>query len=126
MSSAPVSSDSPSPSERTSFPIAQGRTKGYDRAAVDDFLARARGVFEGETGDALTSESVRRAAFPLTRHGYVIAAVDAALWALAALLFAPLGVAAFLAYKAFEKSRAPPKRVVSQPEKKSRKSKKKD
>ena len=34
------------------------------------------------------------------------AAVDAALWALAALLFAPLGVAAFLAYKAFEKSRA--------------------
>ena len=79
MSSAPVSSDSPSPSERTSFPIAQGRTKGYDRAAVDDFLARARGVFEGETGDALTSESVRRAAFPLTRHGYVIAAVDAAL-----------------------------------------------
>ena len=54
------------------------------------------------------------------------AAVDAALWALAALLFAPLGVAAFLAYKAFEKSRAPPKRVVSQPEKKSRKSKKKD
>ena len=79
MSSAPVSSDSPSPSERTPFPIAQGRTKGYDRAAVDDFLARARGVFEGETGDALTSEDVRRAAFPLTRHGYVIAAVDAAL-----------------------------------------------
>ena len=53
------------------------------------------------------------------------AAVDAALWALAALLFAPLGVAAFLAYKAFEKSRAPPKRVVSQPEKK-KKSKKRD
>ena len=54
------------------------------------------------------------------------AAVDAALWALAALLFAPLGVAAFLAYKAFEKSRAPPKRVVSQPEKKGKKSKKRD
>ena len=36
-----------------------------------------------------------------------------------------LGVAAFLAYKAFEKSRAPPKRVVSQPEKK-KKSKKRD
>ena len=41
------------------------------------------------------------------------AAVDAALWALAALLFAPLGVAAFLAYKAFEKSRAPPKSRVA-------------
>ena len=42
------------------------------------------------------------------------------------MLFAPLGVAAFLAYKAFEKSRAPPKRVVSQPEKKGKKSKKRD
>ena len=54
------------------------------------------------------------------------AAVDAALWALASLLLAPFALAAYLAYKALEKSRTPPPRHVSQPEKRGKKSKKKD
>lgn len=76
MSTAAEPTDAP---ERTSFPLAQGRTRGYDRDAVDEFLARARRVFEGDGTEPLTSHDVRRAAFPLARHGYAIAAVDAAL-----------------------------------------------
>jgi DivIVA domain-containing protein len=60
------------------FPLAQGREKGYDRDAVDTFLAQARGTFESG-GPALDARSVREVAFPLRRGGYQIAAVDAAL-----------------------------------------------
>lgn len=62
------------------FPVASGRTKGYEKRAVDTFLALARGAFE-KRSDApqLTSEAVRQAAFPLAKRGYDIAAVDAAL-----------------------------------------------
>lgn len=60
------------------FPETQGRTRGYDKAAVDDFLARARDAFEAGD-DSVTSADVRRAAFPLARRGYTVAAVDAAL-----------------------------------------------
>lgn len=63
---------------RASFPETRGREKGYDKAAVDDLLARARTAFE--TGDsAMTSADIRQAAFPLVKHGYSIASVDAAL-----------------------------------------------
>ena len=62
------------------FPDTHGREKGYDKAAVDAFLAEAREAFEADPADAsLTSADVRRAGFPLVRHGYVIGAVDAAL-----------------------------------------------
>jgi DivIVA domain-containing protein len=60
------------------FPRAVGRSKGYDVAAVDEFLARARGAFEG-TASPLTAADVRSIAFPLVRHGYVVDAVDNAL-----------------------------------------------
>ncbi|WP_203135332.1 DivIVA domain-containing protein [Microbacterium sp. JZ31] len=60
------------------FPLARGREKGYDRQAVDEFLARARGTFESGTA-TLDARAVREAAFPLRRGGYQIAAVDAAL-----------------------------------------------
>ncbi|MDZ8172346.1 DivIVA domain-containing protein [Microbacterium xanthum] len=66
-------------SDRTSFPLVQGRARGYDRDAVDEFLARARRAFEGDGPDTLTAQDIRRVAFPLARHGYAIAAVDAAL-----------------------------------------------
>lgn len=60
------------------FPLAHGREKGYDRAAVDAFLSHARGTFErGEA--ALDARAVRETAFPLKRGGYQVAAVDAAL-----------------------------------------------
>ncbi|HKT57883.1 MAG TPA: DivIVA domain-containing protein [Microbacterium sp.] len=62
------------------FPLTKGRTKGYQKKAVDAFLARARASFEGAEGaTAMTAADVRTAAFPLVKHGYVIASVDAAL-----------------------------------------------
>ena len=60
------------------FPETRGREKGYEKEAVDDFLARARTAFEAG-GDPLTAADVRQVAFPLVRHGYAIASVDAAL-----------------------------------------------
>jgi DivIVA domain-containing protein len=65
-------------SARTAFPEAHGREKGYDKQPVDEFLARARTSFEQGTDD-LSSADIRQAAFPLVRHGYAIASVDAAL-----------------------------------------------
>lgn len=61
-----------------SFPEAHGREKGYEKQAVDDFLARARTAFE-VGGEPMTAADVRQVAFPLVRHGYSIASVDAAL-----------------------------------------------
>lgn len=60
------------------FPETRGREKGYEKAAVDAFLARARTAFE-VGGEALTAADVRRVAFPLVRRGYAIASVDSAL-----------------------------------------------
>jgi DivIVA domain-containing protein len=62
------------------FPLTTGRTKGYQRKAVDAFLARARASFEGNgEGAPVTAAEVRGASFPLVKNGYVIASVDAAL-----------------------------------------------
>ena len=60
------------------FPEARGREKGYEKRAVDAFLARARDAFE-DGGEPLTAAEVRQVSFPLVRHGYAIASVDAAL-----------------------------------------------
>jgi DivIVA domain-containing protein len=60
------------------FPEVRGREKGYEKRAVDAFLARARDAFE-EGGEPLTAAEVRQVSFPLVRHGYEIASVDAAL-----------------------------------------------
>ena len=68
--------------DRTSsalFPDAPGRTKGYEKRAVDHFLSRAREAFESDAQGVLRSTEVRAAAFPLVRGGYAIAPVDAAL-----------------------------------------------
>ncbi|MEV7827566.1 DivIVA domain-containing protein [Microbacterium enclense] len=62
----------------TPFPTS-GRAKGYEKRAVDVFLARAREVFESDDVGALRSSEVRAAAFPLVRGGYSVTAVDAAL-----------------------------------------------
>jgi DivIVA domain-containing protein len=66
------------PAAATPFPES-GRAKGYEKRAVDVFLARAREAFESDDVGALRSSEVRAAAFPLVRGGYSIAAVDAAL-----------------------------------------------
>ncbi|MGP3536481.1 DivIVA domain-containing protein [Microbacterium sp. RD1] len=63
----------------TPFPDAPGRSKGYEKRAVDAFLAQARSAFEADDAEALRSVEVRSAAFPLVRRGYAIDAVDAAL-----------------------------------------------
>ena len=63
---------------RPHFPLAQGREKGYQRAAVDVFLARAKEAFEAEP-PTLDAASIRVASFPVVRGGYRIVDVDAAL-----------------------------------------------
>jgi DivIVA domain-containing protein len=60
------------------FPLTAGRRRGYHRAAVDTFLEAARAAFE-DGRDDFGAEDVRNASFPLVKHGYVIADVDAAL-----------------------------------------------
>jgi DivIVA domain-containing protein len=60
------------------FPETRGREKGYEKQAVDAFLTRARVAFEADA-EPLTAAEVRAVAFPLVRHGYAIASVDAAL-----------------------------------------------
>ena len=60
------------------FPEAHGREKGYEKKAVDAFVSRARKAFE-VGGEPLTAADIRQASFPLVRHGYAIASVDAAL-----------------------------------------------
>lgn len=60
------------------FPETRGRDRGYDKLAVEEFLARARTAFE-QADAGLRSADVRAVAFPLVREGYAIAAVDAAL-----------------------------------------------
>ncbi|KQR92964.1 MAG: DivIVA domain-containing protein [Microbacterium ginsengisoli] len=62
------------------FPVERGRTRGYEPRAVEAFLAQARDAFETDAaGSPFSAESVRSASFPVVRHGYQVAAVDAAL-----------------------------------------------
>ncbi|WP_396656888.1 DivIVA domain-containing protein [Microbacterium sp.] len=62
------------------FPDAPRGQKGYDKRAVEVFLARARAAFEAPGDDPpITSATVRDATFPLVKRGYAVAAVDAAL-----------------------------------------------
>jgi len=63
----------------TPFPDAPGRAKGYEKRAVDAFLARAREAFEADDDGVLRSSEVRAVSFPLVRGGYAVAPVDAAL-----------------------------------------------
>ena len=61
-----------------SFPVLPRREKGYQRAAVDTFLARARRAFEDDA-EGIGSADIRAASFPMVRGGYDVPAVDAAL-----------------------------------------------
>lgn len=74
-----LSSESTTATAPTPFPEVSGRQKGYEKRAVDAFLAQARAAFEADEPGTLRSGEVRAAAFPLVRHGYAIAPVDAAL-----------------------------------------------
>lgn len=67
------------PEEPALFPLVRGRTRGYERAAVDAFLGQARSAFEASTVGGMSSGHVRATAFPVVKHGYDIASVDAAL-----------------------------------------------
>jgi DivIVA domain-containing protein len=63
------------------FPEAPRRSRGYDKRAVDAFLLRAKTAFDNPSDEeaALTASQVRAVAFPLTKRGYAIESVDAAL-----------------------------------------------
>ncbi|WP_075201479.1 MULTISPECIES: DivIVA domain-containing protein [Leucobacter] len=65
----------------TSFPLATGTQLGYQQEQVDQFLSSARSAYEAAAGsaEAMTSESVRRTAFPVKRGGYAARYVDAAM-----------------------------------------------
>jgi DivIVA domain-containing protein len=64
------------------FALVEKGMSGYDPAVVDDFLDRAKRVFEGEES-GLVSSDVRQKVFPLVSHaGYATKAVDEALWRL--------------------------------------------
>ncbi len=67
------------PEEPALFPLAHGRTRGYERAAVDVFLTQARAAFENGSSATVSSGQVRAAAFPVVKRGYDIPSVDAAL-----------------------------------------------
>lgn len=74
-----MTSESPAPTP-AAFPRVTGREKGYDAAAVDSFLRRARASFEGtEAQTPMRAADVRAVSFPLARKGYRTAPVDAAL-----------------------------------------------
>jgi len=66
------------PPAKSPFTLVEGRAKGYQPAAVDVFLRRAKASFESDDGQ-LDAATVRQASFPLVRHGYRIEEVDAAL-----------------------------------------------
>lgn len=62
------------------FPSVSKLKRGYDPGEVTDFFAGARVAYEqGVPSKEFTSETVRRAAFHLTRGGYQPEAVDAAM-----------------------------------------------
>ncbi|MFT4136905.1 DivIVA domain-containing protein [Microbacterium sp.] len=61
------------------FTTASGLRRGYEKAAVDSFLAHAREAFETDAVGLLTAAEIRRTAFPVVKGGYRIAQVDAAL-----------------------------------------------
>jgi DivIVA domain-containing protein len=67
------------PVAQAAFPQVHGRTKGYEKRAVDAFLDQARASFETGEATVMTAAVVRQIAFPLVRRGYAIPAVDAAL-----------------------------------------------
>lgn len=62
-----------------SFPKAKKRQLGYDPAAVDAFIAKAREQYAHREANLLSSNELRRAEFPLMRGGYSVSAVDGAL-----------------------------------------------
>lgn len=52
---------------------------GYDKDEVDEFFEHARHVYEGRTGERLTSTDIQASMFDLVRGGYNTHEVDAAL-----------------------------------------------
>lgn len=61
-----------------SIPRVGKRKWGYDAGQVDEFLDRAHRLYDSE-GVQLTQQDIQKASFKLTRGGYDIAQVDAAL-----------------------------------------------
>ncbi len=62
----------------SSIPKVGKRKWGYDAGQVDEFLDRAHRLYDSE-GVQLTQQDIQKASFKLTRGGYDIAQVDAAL-----------------------------------------------
>jgi DivIVA domain-containing protein len=59
------------------FPKSKGR--GYEPAAVDAFIAKAREQYAHREANILSSLDLRRSEFPMVSKGYSVSAVDAAI-----------------------------------------------
>ncbi|MEN9731485.1 MAG: hypothetical protein RL488_795 [Actinomycetota bacterium] len=62
-----------------SFTFPKSKKLGYEPAAVDAFIARAREQYAHRDANIITSLDLRRAEFPLVKHGYSVSAVDGAI-----------------------------------------------
>lgn len=62
----------------TTFPLVEGRDRGYSVESVNEFFTKAREEYNHPDG-VLGSADIRRMAFPLTRGGYVPESVDEAM-----------------------------------------------
>jgi DivIVA domain-containing protein len=62
-----------------SFTFPKSKKLGYEPAAVDAFIARAREQYSHRDANIITSLDLRRAEFPMVKHGYSVSAVDGAI-----------------------------------------------
>jgi DivIVA domain-containing protein len=59
------------------FPKSKGR--GYEPAAVDSFIAKAREQYAHREANIVSSLDLRRSEFPMVKNGYSVSAVDSAI-----------------------------------------------
>lgn len=62
-----------------SFPIAEAKKSGYDKAQVDKFVDLARQQYGDSNLEIVTSNIIRNTEFDLVDAGYLISAVDTAM-----------------------------------------------
>lgn len=62
-----------------SFSFPKAKSRGYEPAAVDEFIELARLQYADRTSRIVTSQDLRRAEFPMVKKGYSVSAVDGAI-----------------------------------------------
>ncbi len=62
-----------------SFTFPKSKRRGYEPAAVDSFIAKAREQYAHRDANIINSLDLRRSEFPMVRKGYSVSAVDGAI-----------------------------------------------